>query len=121
MADKKTRQLSPKQLQEDLDAYAGMLSLTDYAPANASFNAASGQTLFAKMQASQTKEVQDHAVWQASRDAKVSDEWEFHDFVRNMRIQVKAQYGEDSDQVQTVGLKKKSEYKNPTKKTTPTP
>ena len=116
MADSKTRQLSPKQLQEDLDAYYGMLSISGYNPPNASFNSASGQTLFEKMQGSQTKEVQDYAVWQASRDAKVADEWEFHDFVRNMRTQVKAQFGENSDEVATVGLKKKSEYKSPSKK-----
>lgn len=119
MADSKTRQLSPKQLQDDLDAYAGMLSIRDFAPVNAAYNAASGQTLLTAMQASQTKEVQDFAAWQASRDAKVADEWAFHDYVRNMRTQVKAQYGENSDEVAAVGLKKKSEYKSPTKKPAP--
>ena len=120
MADTKTRQLKPSVLQEDLDAYAGMQGIAGYAPSNASFNAAAGGGLLSKMQASQTKEVQDFAVWQASRDAKVADEWAFHDFVRNMRVQVKAQFGENSDEVQSVGLKKKSEYKNPSKKP-PTP
>ncbi len=120
MAESNTRQLSPKLLQDDLDAYAGMQGISGYAPSNASFNAASGQALFEKMQASQTQEVQDYATWQASRDAKVADEHEFHDFVRNMRTQVKAQFGENSDEVQAVGLKKKSEYKNPSPKP-PTP
>ena len=120
MADKKTRQLSPKQLQDDLDAYAGMQGISGYAPPNANFNAANGETIFNKMQASQTKEVQDFATWQASRDTKVADQWAFHDYIRNARQQVKAQFGEDSDEVQAVGLKKKSEYKNPSKKT-PTP
>jgi len=120
MADKKTKQLSPKILQEDLDAYAGMQGLTGYAPSNASFNAAGGATLKDKMTASQVKAVQSQAQADADRDAKVLDEWEFHDFIRNMRIQVKAQYGENSDEVAAVGLKKKSEYKNPKKKL-PTP
>lgn len=116
MADKKTKQLKPSILQEDLDAYAGMQGIAGYAPSNAAFNAASGETIFNKMQASQSQEVQDYGKWQASRDTKVTDEWTFHDFVRNMRVQVKAQFGENSDEVQAVGLKKKSEYKNPTKK-----
>jgi hypothetical protein len=116
MADKKTKQLSPKVLQEDLDAYAGMLSLTGFAPANAAFGAAEGQTLKAAMEASQTKAVQSQAKADADRDKKVADEWAFHDWARNMRIQVKAQYGENSDEVAAVGLKKKSEYKNPKKK-----
>lgn len=120
MAKNKTRQLSPKQLQEDLDAYAGLKGITGYAPANALFDEATGDTLKATMEASQIKDVQDKATSDASRDKKVSDEWMFHDWVRNMRVQVKAQYGEDSDEVQTVGLKKKSEYKNPKPKK-PTP
>ncbi len=121
MADKKTRQLKPSILQEDLDAYAGMQNITEYKPSNAAFNAVNGQSLLGKMQASQAKEVQAYAAWQATRDAKVADEWAFHDYIINMRTQVKAQYGEDSDEVAAVGLKKKSEYKNPSKKKPKTP
>lgn len=117
MAEKNTRQLSPKELQDDINAYAGMQGITNYAPPNAAFNAANGQTLFEKMQESQTKEIQAHTAWQASRDEKVANEWEFHDFIRNMRTQIKAQFGEDSNEVQAVGLKKKSEYKKPSKPT----
>lgn len=120
MADKKTKQLSPKILQEDLDAYAGMEGVAGYKPSNASFASAVGQTIKQTMEGSQSKEVQDKAVADASRDKKVADEWEFHDFIRNMRIQMKAQFGENSDEVSAVGLKKKSEYKSPKpKKKTP--
>lgn len=117
MADSKTRQLSQEELQEDLDSFAGLESLGDYDPSNADYATANGKTLKADMQASETKEVQDYAVYQASRDAKVAKQWAFHDFVRNAKIQVKAQYGESSDELQTVGLKKKSEYKSPKRKT----
>lgn len=120
MADKKTKQLKPSILQEDLEAYAGMQGIAGYKPSNASFNAAEGSTLKTNMEASQTKAVQSQAQADADRDKKVADEWAFHDFIRNMRIQVKAQYGEDSDEVAAVGLKKKSEYKSPkAKKPTP--
>ena len=121
MAENKTRQLTPKNLQEDLEAYSGMQGISGYTPANAAFSTTEGKVLKDLMQASQTKEVQDKAAWEASRDKKVADEWAFHDWVRNMRIQVKAQFGENSDEVAAVGLKKKSEYKNPKKKTPPTP
>ena len=116
MADKKTKQLSPKILLEDLDAYAGMEGIAGYKPSNVGFASAIGQTLKQTMETSQSKEVQDRAVADASRDKKVSDEWEFHDFVRNMRIQMKAQFGESSDEVAAVGLKKRSEYKSPKQK-----
>ncbi len=120
MADKNTRRLSPSDLQADLDSYAGLESLKDYAPANAAFAMANGTAAKSVMQASQVKEVQDNALAMASHDKSKSDEWAFHDFIRNARIQVKAQYGESSDELQTVGLKKKSEYKSPKKKA-PTP
>lgn len=120
MADRRTKRLSPKILQDDLDAYAGMQGIAGYTPSNSAFDSASGADTKSKMEADQTKEVQDKATSDASRDASVASEWDFHDFVRNMRIQVKAQFGENSDEVAAVGLKKKSEYKNPTKPT-PTP
>ncbi len=120
MAERNTRKLSPKVLQEDLDAFAGLQGLTGYAPANSDYSIANGLTIKTKMQESQAKDVQDKAISDASRDAKVLDEWTFHDYVRNAKQQVKAQFGENSDEVQSVGLKKKSEYKNPAK-SPPTP
>lgn len=119
MADKKTRKLNPKDLQEDADALAALEAMPDYNPSNPVFSKANAQTIKAATLAKQEKEVQDYAAWQASRDATVAAEWERHDFVIGARAQVKAQYGENSDQLQAMGLKKKSEYKKPTKKKTP--
>lgn len=120
MADKKTRQLSQDELQEDLDSFAGLEGVAGYHPSNADFSLANGATLKATMQTSETEEIQKYNEWQAARDKKVLDQWNFHDFVRNARIQVKAQFGESSDELAAVGLKKKSEYKSPKPKT-PTP
>lgn len=117
MADKKTRQLSQDELQEDLDAFAGLEGIAGYNPANPDFSLANGAALKTTKQTSETDEVQKYNDWQAARDKKVLDQWNFHDFIRNARIQVKAQFGESSDEVQSVGLKKKSEYKNPKPKT----
>ena len=58
------------------------------------------------MQASESREIQAYGVWHASRDKKIADQWAFHDFIRNAQIQVKAQFGEISDELQSVGLKK---------------
>ena len=45
-------------------------------------------------------------------------EWEFHDVIFGAKTQVKAQFGDSSNEIQALGLKKKSEYKSPTKKKT---
>jgi hypothetical protein len=119
MADSKTRQLSPSELHEDLETFAGLEGIAGYNPSNDDFTAANGLALKTQMQASEALEIQKYNEWQASRDKKVANQWKFHDFNRNARVQVKAQFGEDSDEVAATGLKKKSEYKNPKKKTTP--
>ncbi len=43
----------------------------------------------------------------------------FSCFVTGAKTQVKAQFGDSSNEVQSVGLKKKSGYKKPTEKKTP--
>jgi len=120
MADKKTKRLPQAVLQADLDAIAALEAMTDYEPSNPAFSLANGLSVRTAMQNKQTKEVQDKAQAEASKDSAIIGEWDTHEFVLGMRTQVKAQYGESSDQIAAVGLKKKSEYKNPKpKKTTP--
>ena len=121
MADSKTRQLSPTELQEDLETFAGLEGIEGYVPSNDEYTVAKGAQLKTSMQASEALEIQKYNEWQASRDKKVADQWKFHDFNRNAKIQVKAQFGEDSDEVAATGLKKKSEYKSPKKKIVPQP
>jgi hypothetical protein len=48
-----------------------------------------------------------------SQDAAVAKEWAFHNLVLGAHKQVVAQFGDDSDEVQAIGLEKKSEYKAP--------
>ncbi len=47
-------------------------------------------------------------------DAARLAEWEFHNAVLAMKEVVKGQFGSDSDEAQSIGLKKKSDRKRPT-------
>ncbi|MCD9187364.1 MAG: hypothetical protein LUM44_13095 [Pyrinomonadaceae bacterium] len=116
MADRRTRQLSPKMLQADLDAFAGLESIDGYSPANSDFELERGRALKTSMQNKETKEVQSKAQYEADRDDKVEEQWRFHDWMRNAKQQIKSQFGENSNELATVGLKKKSEYKAPKRK-----
>ncbi len=49
----------------------------------------------------------------ASRDDEIIAQWAFHDFILGAKDQVIAQFGDDSNEKQALGLKKKSEYKSP--------
>ena len=73
------------------------------------------------MTTAQATEVQKEGEADAARDAANTSEWAFHNKVLEAKKQVAAQYGSDSDQLQAIGLKKKSEYKKPAKKKQPTP
>lgn len=119
MAKSNTRPLSPKLLQEDLDAFAALEAIAGYTPSNADFTVAKGTNKKTNMEAAQTKSVQDAATAAASRDDEIAAQWTFHDFIVGAKTQVKAQFGDSSNELQALGLKKKSEYKKASKKKTP--
>ncbi len=48
---------------------------------------------------------------EAARDTANAAEWAFHNAMLGAKDQIIAQYGDDSNEVQSLGLKKKSEYK----------
>jgi hypothetical protein len=47
----------------------------------------------------------------SARNRAVAAEWDLHNKILGAKKQVVALYGEDSDEVQAVGLKKKSDWK----------
>lgn len=63
-----------------------------------------------------TAEAKADATAKLARQAAMRAEWTFHNLVLGAKGQVKAQYGEDSDEMKTIGLKKKSEYKRPARR-----
>jgi hypothetical protein len=114
MAFDQTKRLKPSVLQKDIDAFAAIKTLTPaYAPSDARFTVALMTTGQTNMGTAQGTEVTKKGEFAAARDAANAAEWAFHNLVLGARDQVRAQYGEDSDQVQAIGLKKKSEYKRP--------
>jgi hypothetical protein len=67
-------------------------------------------------------EAQKQADLDAARDDSTAAEWAFHNAILGAKDQVIAQFGDDSNEVQSLGLKKKSEYKSPkTKPPSPAP
>ena len=119
MADTKTRPLSPGQLQDDLDAFAALKNIVGYDPSNPAYKVGDGQTIKDAMAAAEDASAQAEAAAKAARDNEVAAQWAFHDFILGAKTQVKAQFGDSSNEIQALGLKKKSEYKSPSKKKTP--
>ena len=117
MANNPTRRISPAILQSDLESFAGLQAITNYAPANTAYSLAAVTAAKQNMEAKQTAETQAAAALAAARDAANDGEWDFHSAILGAKTQVTAQFGENSDEVQSLNLKKKSEYKRPTRKT----
>lgn len=91
-----------------------------YAPQKAEFNLTALDAKVTAMTAANEVEAQKKGEFDGARDAANASEWAFHNTVLGAKDAVVAQYGEDSDQVQAIGLKRKSERKRPTRRT-PTP
>ncbi len=100
-------------LQADQDAQVALAAMADYKPANAAFTLANITTALTAMQTAQQAELRAQAALDAARDAAIAAECRFHETIQGAKTQVVAQYGVNSDQVQSLGLKKKSERKRP--------
>ena len=120
MAIDKTRRLSPTILGQDLAAFNALKAIVGYTPANPAYTIANGTGAKTLMDGQQLTEDQAKAAFDAARDNAVTAEWQFHDYMLGAKDQVKAQFGSSSNEIQGLGIKKKSEYDKPTKKK-PTP
>lgn len=116
MAKDETRRLNPAVLTEDEEVYAAVKGMKDYAPANAAYSQAALDTAHDNLEAAHHASVQADGAAAAARDALVAMQWQFHNLTLGAKDQVTAQYGPDSNEVQSVKRKKKSEYKAPKRK-----
>ena len=116
MAKNQTARVRPDVLKADEAAQTALQAIPDYAPANPAFSKTAVTGGFQDYQAAQQAEINAQNTLDAARDAAAKAEWGFHNAMLGVKAQVIAQYGDDSDQAQALGLKKKSERKSPTRK-----
>jgi len=111
------RRLNPAQIQADRDAFAALQVVAGYAPANPAFALVAITAAQASLTSAQQAEARAAAAAAAARDDAVAREWEFHNLILGAKDQIRAQFGKDSNEVQAVGLKKRSEYSRPKPRT----
>jgi len=110
------RRLSPAIIQQDLDAYNGLKTITDYNTSRAEATPQNIQSVYETMLDKQRDETEKQVLFKSAADAARSAEWEFHNGILAMKEAVKGQYGSNSNEASAVGFKKKSERKRPTKR-----
>jgi len=115
MAVDQTKIIKPATLKADQDGFSALLGIAGYQPSNAELSAAKLKLLVEALDASQRTYAQKEAEFKTARDRLVVAQWAFHNAMLGAKDQVIALFGKDSDQVQALGLKKKSERKKPRK------
>jgi len=124
MAKDQTKPLDAGTLTDDKAAIDACAEISNYKPSNTDFSQAALDAAQKSLEATVTAYNQAEKAFAAARDNMVAAQWTRHNLVLGMRTQVKAQFGDDSNELQSVGLKKKSEYKSKAAKkakTKPTP
>lgn len=109
------RRLSPQTLNQDTDSLNGFNTVHKYSTQRQEATPENLQQTYQAMLIKQQAETERLALYRAASDAARLAEWEFHNAVLAMKEVVRGQFGADSDEAQSVGLKKKSDRKRPTR------
>ncbi len=107
------RRIASSQLEGDRYAYQAVQAIAEYKPVKKGLSINDLSKLFQELEDSRKFEVQKEGEFKAARDNAVKAEHAFHNAILEMKNQVRAQFGDDSNGLQNLGLKKKSEYKSP--------
>jgi hypothetical protein len=102
-------------INQDVDSYNGSKTIEEYRTQRPNATPEALQITYQAMLVQQQIETEKLALYRAAADAARLAEWEFHNAVLAMKEVVKGQFGSDSNEAQSVGLKKKSDRKRPTR------
>ncbi|MDR2927455.1 MAG: hypothetical protein LBV41_04550 [Cytophagaceae bacterium] len=111
-----TRSISTDEIKKDEYVFDALDGIPGYKPANEDYSYSAVSKLFLEMKSAQKTEVLKEGEFKAARDNRISAEHAFHDAILQVKTQIRAQFGEDSNELQSIGLKKKSERKPPKRK-----
>jgi hypothetical protein len=113
MAKNESKRLSPVKIEADENGFAALQAITDYTPINPSYALKAVADVHAELEGLRQAQIDAAAAAVAARDLAVAKEWEFHNLMLGVKEQIIAQFGKDSNEVQALGLKRKSDYKPP--------
>lgn len=119
MARNQTIRIRPVVLQADVEALIPLRTMSDYAPVNPAYAKSIAEAKLSAMRAAQDAELIAQSALATARDVAAAAEWDYHNTMLGVKSQVIAQYGNDSNELQSFGLKKKSERKMPVRRQKP--
>ena len=119
MAKNQTRRITSAVLDTDREAFDALQGVNNYAPANQAYKTETIRAVRERMDDALREATQAEAAASAKRDAATAAEWEFHNSMLGAKVQVEAQFGSNSDEFASLGMKKKSAYKTPSRSRKP--
>jgi hypothetical protein len=111
MAKRTTTKVTQRVLQQDQQIAKAVLGLKDYNPANKEFTSQKLQEALKQVEEATAAEQRATEALAAAKERSANLETAFHELVLGVKRQVLAQYGDDSDEITSLGMKKKSERK----------
>src|SRR5215216_3480420 len=96
----------PDAAKADRAALNALNDLPDYAPRNPAYSVATLTTLKEALEQALLNEERIQKTLTTAHDAVRAAQWAFHEGLLGAKIEVSAQYGNDSDAIQALGLKK---------------
>lgn len=103
--------LPPGVIAEDRASLDAIRDIPDYTPSNLAYSVSSLSELDAALKSAQLEVERLRLAHNAARRRLIQLHWAFHTNVIGARGAIVSQFGPDSDQVQAVGLKRKSDYR----------
>jgi hypothetical protein len=116
MAFNQAKPLSQAALESDRASLVALRTLADYAPSNAAIRVEAVSALEARLRQAEEAEILADKALAAARDARAAAGWDLHNAILGAKAAVIGQYGHNSDAVQALGLKKKSDYRRPARR-----
>ena len=115
MAKNETRRITSAVMSVDREAFDALQGITNYAPAKQDYKTEAIKAARDRMDDLQRELTQAEVVADTKRSALTAAEWEFHNSMLAAKVQVEAQFGPNSDEYASLKLKKKAEYKSPSR------
>ena len=115
--ERTARRLASVEKKKDAYALNAIQGISNYNPVNQNVGTSALLNLQQIMHNAQCLEVQKEGELKAARDTAVKAEHALHEAILTSKDQIRAQFGVSSDEYQSIGLKKKTEYKQRKRKT----
>jgi hypothetical protein len=113
MTKNQHKRLPPGKIEADENGFAALQKITGYTPINSTYSLDAISSAHEELRNLRRAAAEALAEAQAARESAVAKEWEFHNLMLGVKEQIIAQFGKDSGEVEALGLKRKSDYKPP--------